>query len=619
MSNKKNLKRSLGLLDVFAISTGAMISSGFFLLPGIAASKSGPAVIVAYILAAFMILPALLSTVELSTAMPRSGGTYFFISRSLGPMLGTVMGIGDWLALVLKCTFALVGLGVYLAYYVDFDPKLIAMICLLIFTVFNLRGAKESSGLQVGMVVLLVAIMALFIVKGLPEVESFRFTPFAPFGWNAVLPTAGLVFISFIGLNKVASVSEEVKNPSRNLPLGMILSLSVVTVIYGLGVYIVVGVLPKETLYSSLTPISDTATAFMGKFGAGAITLAAILAFATTGNAGIMSASRYLLAMGRDHVIPHAFSRFSKRKTPHYAILFTVGIILAVILLIDIESIAKLASTVQILVFAVINIAVLVMRESGLKSYDPSFKSPFYPYTQIMGIIVAVVLIPEMGLLSTLFTFLLLAIGIIWYNLYVRHRVTGSSAVGQAALRIAERLLDHDAHALGLDAELRQILKEKGLRHDDPFAQIIREADFIETEHNTRIEDLLEKASLLLSQKSGVSSEIILSSLLERSYRGETPADDGVALPHLLLDEVDSFYLVVARSITGIEFPTAHQSIHAAFVLLGSSKNPSQHLRFLAEFASRAESPGFIDDWLKADGREGLIEVLLTDEELDES
>ena len=612
---KKQLKKSLGLLDVFAIGTGAMISSGFFLLPGIAASMTGPAVIVAYMLSAFLILPSLFSIAELATAMPRSGGTYFFISRSLGQMFGTIDGIGDWLALVFKCSIALMGLGAYLSALFGIDPTGIALLFSVIFMLVNLVGAKESSRLQIGMVLFLFAIMAFFMIRGAPAVHSEYYRPFAPFGWSSVFPTAGFVFISYIGLTKVASVSEEVKNPERNIPLGMILSLAAVTIIYGVGLTIVVGVLPKEQLYSSLTPLADAAGYFAGRNGVIAITIAAILAFATTGNAGLMSASRYLLAMGRDRVIPHRFSRLSKYKTPWNAILMTSAIVMIIVVLIDVEHVAKLASTFQILVFGLINVAVLVMRESGIKSYDPGFKSPLYPWTQIVGILIAVVLIPEMGILSTIFSLVLVGLGVVWYNLYVRHRVGGVPAFAKMAERVAERLLSQDAHALGLDKELRQILKEKGLRRDDPFAKMIEEAEFLEVRADQNIEDILRHASQILGKKSGVSADLILGAVLERSRLGETPAEAGVALPHLLLDEVDDFYLVFARSIKGIDFPMSDQSIHAIFVLLGSRSDPSQHLRFLAEIARRAEDPNFIDSWIDADGREKLIELLLTEKD----
>ncbi len=610
--SKKRMKKSLGLLDVFAISTGAMIASGFFILPGIAASKSGPAAILSYVIAGVMVIPALFSLSELSTAMPRSGGTYFFISRSLGPMFGTIDGLGDWLALVLKSSIAVVGLGVYFAMFLGVHYIYIAVCFAILFTIINLVGSKEAGIFQVGMVVFLVGLLGLFIIRGLPEVEASYYRPFAPFGFESVLSTAGLVFVSFIGLTGVASVSEEVKNPARNIPLGMILSLATVIIIYGLGVSVVVGVLPKEELYNSLTPISDSAGVFAGRTGIIAISIAALLAFATTGNAGLMAASRYLLAMGRDHVIPHKFAKFSTRKTPKNAILFSSLVMIFIIVFFDVESIAKLASTFQILVFAIINIAVLIMRESGLESYDPEFKSPLYPYMQIAGILVAVVLIPEMGFLSMLFTLILISVGVIWYNLFVRHKGIGVSAVSKAAERLAERLLQNDARALGLDKELREILKEKGIRDDDPFVEIIEEAEFIEIDSCTKVDCVLREAAEILSARSGISTDLIFGALLERSHLGETPAEAGIALPHLLLDEVDEFYLVLARSVTGIDFPMADQSIHAAFVLLGNRKNPAQHLRLLAEIARRAEDPGFIDQWIQADGELELKTLILT-------
>ncbi len=599
--SRKSMHKSLGLLDVFAISTGAMISAAFFLLPGIAASKSGPAAIVSYILAGFLVIPALLSVSELSTAMPRSGGTYFYTSRSLGFMFGTIVGIGDWLAIILKCSISLVGFAVNLAWFFGWNPTVIALVLAIFFAYMNLVGVKESSGMQVGMVIGLLAILAFFFFRGLPAANMEYFRPFAPFGWNSIMPTTGMVFLGFIGLEKVVSVSEEVKNPNRNLPLGMIISLIVVIAVYGLGVFIAVGVLPPEQLHSSLTPISDAARVFAGPAGGIALSIAAMLAFATTGNAGLMAGSRYLLAMGRDRVVPHTFAKFSKQRTPKNAILASTAVIILIILIFNVESIAKLASTFQVLVFALVNVAVIVMRESGLKSYDPGYKSPFYPYLQIIGIFVAIILIPEMGLVSMFFTLGLIAVGVIWYNLYVRHRVVMGSAVGRAAQRVAERLLSHDAHTLGLDKELRQILKEKGIRSDDPFVEIVREAEFIEVDQKTKVEKLLKNSADILSNKSGISSDLIYGALLERSHLGETPAEAGIALPHLLLDEVDEFYLVIARSVTGLNFPMAHQSIHAIFVLLGNRKNPTQHLRLLAEIARRAEDPGFIDKWIEAD------------------
>ncbi|PIW69104.1 MAG: amino acid permease, partial [Ignavibacteriales bacterium CG12_big_fil_rev_8_21_14_0_65_30_8] len=123
------LKKQLKLLDVYAISTGTILSGGFFLLPGLAAIQAGPAMILAYVIAAIAILPATFSMIELATAMPRAGGIYYFIDRSLGPMMGTIGGFGTWMALILKVAFALIGMGAYLEIFFPELPIVTIAIC----------------------------------------------------------------------------------------------------------------------------------------------------------------------------------------------------------------------------------------------------------------------------------------------------------------------------------------------------------------------------------------------------------------------------------------------------------------------------------------------------------
>ncbi len=611
----KTLKKRLGLLDVYAICSGAMISSGLFVLPGIAAAKVGPAVIFAYLLSGLLLIPSMLSTAEMATAMPRAGGTYFFVSRSLGGMFGTIDGVGVWLALILKTAIALLGLGAYLAGYVHLPMRVIAIAGGLLFMGLNIIGSKETTRLQVVMVMGLLAILAFLVVKGAPVINRSFYAPMAPKGWDQLLPTTALVFISYIGLTKVASMAEEVRNPGKNIPLGMFLSLASILALYGLVVALVVGLVPAERLHDSLTPLSDAAGVALGPRGVSLISVAAALAFATTANAGIMSASRYLLAMSRDHVIPGRLARFSRFKTPIHAITLTSGVILVIVALTGLERIAKLASTFQLLVFAFVNIAVIVMRESGIKSYDPGFKSPLYPWVQILGVLVSVVLIPEMGLLASIFAMGLVAIGVVWHNLYVRPRVEPRvGAFGKMAERLGERLLERDADAMGLRVELRQIMKERGLRAEDPFLELVKGADFIEIEAGADNEEVIRRGSTLLAQRSGISRDLILGALLARDRMGETPADAGVALPHVLLNDVEDFHMIAARSIPGVAFPGAEQDIHAVFMLLGARRAPTRHLRFLAEIARRAENPEFITKWITAADVSELAELMTASE-----
>ena len=146
------LKKNLTLFDVYAISTGAMFSSGLFLLPGIAAALTGDSVYLAYFLAGFLILPAMYSMAELSTAMPKAGGTYYFLDRAMGPMMGTIGGLGSWVAVVFKSAFALVGMGAYLSLFLDISFTLLAVILTVAFGILNIVGAKETNLLQLSLI-----------------------------------------------------------------------------------------------------------------------------------------------------------------------------------------------------------------------------------------------------------------------------------------------------------------------------------------------------------------------------------------------------------------------------------------------------------------------------------
>ena len=257
------LKKELGLVDVFAVGSGAMISSGLFVLPALAFAKAGPAVILSYLLASVLIIPSVLSKAELATAMPRAGGTYFFVERSLGSMVGLFSGFAGWFSLALKSAFAVVGMAIlvqvvsqtaFATELAQWQIKLIAAVCCAAFTVLNIVSVKHTSRFQVLLVAALLAILTLFTLFGAKSVEAANYAGFLEKGWTSVLATAGLVFISFGGLTKVASIAEEVRDPGRNLPSGMILAWFVVTVFYLAVIVITVGVVCPEDLAASHLP-----------------------------------------------------------------------------------------------------------------------------------------------------------------------------------------------------------------------------------------------------------------------------------------------------------------------------------------------------------------------------
>ena len=383
--DNKRLAKELGLVDVYAISTGAMFSSGFFLLPGLAFALSGAWIVAAYFISAVLVIPAMLSKAELASAMPKAGGTYYFLDRSMGPLVGTVGGLGTWVAMGLKNTFALIGMGAYLGLVLDVDITLVALCLTVVFTAFNIVGAKETATLQRVLVFALVSILGFLIAAGLHSIatagaiestlEGFTNSPHTDI--NGVFATVGLVFVSYAGLTKAVSVAEEVRNPDRNLIRGMALSLATAAVIYVVGSYVLVTLVDHEQLATDLTPIATVAENIFSWLPAKvvlvAVLVAAVAAFASTANAGIMAASRYLLAMGRDKLIPSRFSSLGRFRTPTLGVLASSCFIAVAVLTLDVMTVAKLASAFQLLMFALVNLAVIVMRESRLHAYDRPF------------------------------------------------------------------------------------------------------------------------------------------------------------------------------------------------------------------------------------------------------
>ena len=214
LKKSKGLKKELKLLDVYSVATGTTLSAGFFLLPGLAAVQAGPALIAAYLIAAVPLIPGMFSIIELSTAMPRAGGIYYFLDRTLGPVLGTIGGIGTWFALILKVSFALIGMSAYLEIFFPNLPIIpISIGIAVLLGAINLFGTKKSGNFQTVLVFSLLILLAIFIAGGIPEINREHFKGFFDVEFNSILSTAGLVFVSYVGLTKVASLSEEVQNP----------------------------------------------------------------------------------------------------------------------------------------------------------------------------------------------------------------------------------------------------------------------------------------------------------------------------------------------------------------------------------------------------------------------
>lgn len=627
MARKNKLKKELGLFDVFTISTGAMFSSGFFLLPGLASQYTGPSVFVAYLISGLFIMPALFSIAEISTALPRSGGAYFFLDRSLGPMMGTIGGLGTYFALMFKTAFAIIGIGAYASIFWEVPVKTIAVMATVFFMVLNLLGAKKSSGLQNFFVTFLLVVLGAFIFDGLynifftgvierPEAnENFR--PFFTQGFEGIIVTAGFVFVSYLGLTQIASVAEEIKDPERNIPLGMLLSLGVTGLVYFLGVFVMVAIIEPSEFVDDLAPaataVSKLFTWLPGSWGAYLMTGAAMAAFASTGNAGMLSASRYPFAMGRDKLFPPGFSRIGKTGTPVQAIILTAGFILLFILILSEEGIAKLASTFQLLIFMLINFSVIVFRNSKIESYDPGYLSPLYPYMQVAGILFSLVLIAYMGWLAILFTGVIVMMGILWYKYYARVRVKREGAIFHWFA-----LLGKYQHS-ELENEFMTIIKEKGLRQGDPFDETIIRARISHVE-KMDFGKVVRFVSDYFSTEMHVRRETLINEFLTTSAIEPALVIPEVSVLFAKNDGIDHPSLHIVISNQAINNPAVKDgmeeddNVRIYFFLVNPANEPKQQLRMLSRLIDIVERENFAEEILQLKNDREIKEYLLHNE-----
>ncbi|MEM9381806.1 MAG: amino acid permease [Planctomycetota bacterium] len=617
---KTKLAKELGLLEAYAVATGGTVSAGLFILPGLVALDAGPALTLCYLLAVIPLIPPTLSLLELSTAMPRAGGPYYFIDRSLGPLFGTVGGIGTWLSLVLKTTVAFVGIGIYLNLVFpdmpDWAANVAAVSGAMFLGVLNAAGARTSGTLQILLVAGLILFSTAFIAIGLPEVQLSNFAGMGSVGPEAILAATGTTFMSYGGLSAIAGVAEEIEDPERVLPRAIFLALLTAVLVYGLATFVIQGVVPMEQLAGNKHAPATAADLLVGRVGVIAMTVAALLAFFSVGNAGVMSGSRYPLAMSRDKLLPPRFGALAKNGAPRFAVYLTVGTMIAVILFLDALDIAKLASAFLLLVFAILCAAVIVWRESGIESYDPGYRSPFYPYMHIFGLVFPFVLIGQMGWLPTVFSAAVTGASLMWYFYYAKERAERRGALFHVFARLGETRHED------LDSELREILKEKGLRENDPFDEIVLEAIVIDVEEVDDFDALIEHASAQLAETLGRPEALFVDGFKEGTATGATPVAKGIALPHMRIPDLAKPQMVLARTRreirvhTGDVFgsPMTFDKVHAVFFLVSPEDDPAQHLRMLAQLAQRIDRDDFLPAWLAAQNEVRLREVFLRDE-----
>jgi amino acid transporter len=544
--SEEDLERSLGLPATIAISMGSMIGSGIFILPGVAYLEAGESasVVLAFLLGGVLTVPAALSAAELATAIPESGGSYTYIQRGMGPVMGTIAGVGNWMVLNFKTALALIGGLPYLVFLfpqvaefglslgpVELSAVVVLSVLLTVgFTAVNVASSDGAGQAQNLIVVLMMAVLGVVILVSIPDIATADPSGVVDIQAGGFLSATALVFVAYAGVIKVTSVAEEIRNPDRNIPLGIIISLSITTVVYVAITYIAINVVDISALVAGDTPVSEGGLAsdgegaiiaiaaenILGAPGAVLVVAAALLALASTANSGVLSASRYPFAMARDGLANTEFGVINPSTgTPVISVIATGGAVVFMVVFLPIDSVARFGAAFQIVVFMLVSGAVIGFREANPAEYAPSYLCPGYPYLQLFGVLSGVALLTQLSSLAFFGTVIITALSVVYYYFYAR---LNSSAEGAVKTQLRDEITET------AEAQTQSLLNREG----EYRVLIALWNPTGDRDHDSDKNDLLDLVSTLDSHGLHTSIDVVEFEQTRReTFNEEHPDIDG--------------------------------------------------------------------------------------------
>ena len=437
--NKVQLPQTLTAFDLIILGVGAIIGTGIFILPGtVAALHSGPGIVFSFVIAAIVCCFAAMCYSEFSAALPVTGSAYTYSYIVFGEFIAWLVGWTLLLEYGLATSAVSTGWSAYFVSLLEgmnihfptalsaaYNPEAGTFVnlpaILMIFAIASLLsvGMKESANLNKIMVFIKVAVILLFIVVGVFYVEPSNWTPMFPFGFSGVLTGAALVFFAYLGFDAVSGAAEEVKNPKRNMPIGIIGSLLVCTLLYVIVSLILTGVVPYTNLNVS-DPVSFALQVVNQDWAAGIISVGAIIGMTTVILVMMYGGTRLLYAFSRDGLLPKSLSDIHpKYKTP-VKNTWILAILTAIVAgIVPLDKITSLVNMGTLIAFTVVSIGIIPLRRNK-KVPTTGFKVPLYPVVPIVSFILCIFLILQLEVETFIYCGIWFIIGIIFYFVYGR-------------------------------------------------------------------------------------------------------------------------------------------------------------------------------------------------------
>jgi APA family basic amino acid/polyamine antiporter len=361
------LKQSLSLLDATAVNIGAIIGAGIFVVTGIVAGQAGSALFVSIIIAGGVSLLTAMSFVELSASFPREGGAYKFASELVSHLAGFLSGWAWIAANILVGAAVALSFGNYSAAFLPgFPPKLAAGLLTAFLTLLNLLGAGSSARVNNILVAAKLMVLAFFIALGFRHINGANLSPFRPFT-SGVFYGAYLIFFAFSGFARVTVVAGEVKNPRRNVPRAIMLSIFISTIIYiGVG-FVAVGLVGPEKLGESSAPLTEAISAAGSSAASAVVSSGGLLATATVLLTTILGVSRMGYAMARDDCLPGILSRLNKGQSPYLAVILSGVLMVLLVIILDITSAVAVSTLAALFYYAMGNLAAFRLKSDNRK------------------------------------------------------------------------------------------------------------------------------------------------------------------------------------------------------------------------------------------------------------
>jgi len=434
---KKSLRKALGAFDLTMLGIGCVIGTGIFVLTGIvAANHSGPAIILSFIIAGLACVFAALCYAEFASTVPIAGSAYTYSYATFGEFIAWVLG---W-DLILEYGLAssavasgwsayfqglLSGFGIHLpkALTAAYDPAngtyvdIIAIGILFVIAFLLTRGVKESARVNNIMVFIKVAIVLLFIVVGAFYVKPENWSPFMPFGFTGIVTGAATVFFAYIGFDVVSTAAEEVRNPQRDLPIGIIASLLICTLLYVIVSLVLTGIVPYTDLNVN-NPVAFALQYIDQNMIAGLISLGAITGITTVLLVLMYGITRLFFSMSRDGLIPAVFSTVHKKRQIPVRGTWVAAVLASIFAgFIPLSRLAELVNIGTLFAFIVVSIGVIVLRKTQ-PNLRRAFKVPFVPVIPILSVLFCGYLLINLSPFAWYGFIIWFIIGLVVYFLY---------------------------------------------------------------------------------------------------------------------------------------------------------------------------------------------------------